>query len=131
MKIEHTAFQVVDPAALSRWYVEHLGLTIKRAQKEPPFGHFLADDGNSAMLEFYRNPTLAVPDYHAVDPLALHLAFVVDDVAATFERLRQAGASAETEMRVLDNGDCIAMLRDPGGLPLQLVSRTVPMVERR
>ena len=29
MKIEHVALQVSDPVALSRWYVQHLGLTVR------------------------------------------------------------------------------------------------------
>ena len=47
MKIEHTAYQVADPPAAARWYVEHLGLTIKRSQDASPFGHFLADEGDA------------------------------------------------------------------------------------
>ena len=47
MKIEHTAYQVEDPAAVARWYVQHLGLTVKRSQDERPFGRFLADDGDT------------------------------------------------------------------------------------
>jgi catechol 2,3-dioxygenase-like lactoylglutathione lyase family enzyme len=47
MKIEHTAYQVADPPALARWYVEHLGLTIKRSQDASPFGYFLADEGDA------------------------------------------------------------------------------------
>ena len=82
MKIEHTAYQVEDPAAVARWYVEHLGLSVKRAQYERPFGQFLADDGDTVMLEFYNNPKVAVPDYRRIDPLILHIAFWTDDVEA-------------------------------------------------
>ena len=56
MKIEHVAYQVEDPVRLSQWYVDHLGLTVKRAEAGPPFGRFLADDGDGVMLEFYSNP---------------------------------------------------------------------------
>ena len=93
MKIEHVALQVSDPVALSRWYVEHLGLTVKRAQAESPFGHFLGDDGDAVMLEFYGYPNLPVPDYFRMEPLLLHVAFHVDDVAATRTRLMGAGAA--------------------------------------
>ncbi len=91
MKIEHTAYQVEDPVAVARWYVEHLGLTVKRAQNERPFGQFLADDGDTVMLEFYNNPKVRVPDYRAIDPLILHIAFWTDDVEATRARLLAAG----------------------------------------
>ena len=129
MKIEHLALQVSDPVSLARWYVEHLGLRIKRSQSTPPFGHFLADDGDAVMLEFYNNPALPVPDYRAIDSLALHLAFLTDDVAATFDRLVRAGATPEAAAKANDSGDLIAMLRDPWGLPVQLVSRVAPMLE--
>jgi glyoxylase I family protein len=128
MKIEHTAYQVADPPALARWYVEHLGLTIKRSQDASPFGHFLADQGDAVMLEFYRQPHLPVPDYRAVDPLILHLAFWADDVAGTRTRLLTAGATAEGDVITNEQGDEVAMLRDPWGIPVQLVRRERAML---
>lgn len=128
MKIEHTAYQVQDPVALAAWYVQHLGLTVKRKQTAPPFGYFLADDGDTVMLEFYNNPKARVPDYRAIDPLVLHIAFRTDDVAGTRERLLEAGATAEGGVSSNDTGDTVAMLRDPWGVPVQLVSRKERMI---
>jgi glyoxylase I family protein len=128
MKIEHTAFQVEDPAATARWYVQHLGMTIKRAQHERPFTHFIADDGDAVMLEFYNNPKAHVPNYRAIDPLVLHIAFQADDVEGTRRRLLAAGATAEGEIQVTPAGDTLAMLRDPWGLSIQLVHRSSPMI---
>jgi len=128
VKIEHTAYQVADPRALAGWYVEHLGMTIKRAQSAAPYGHFLADDGDAVMLEFYANPRVTVPDYRAMDPLLLHIAFTTDDVPATRARLIAAGASPEGEVTYTDGGDVLAMLRDPWGLAVQLVRRHTPMI---
>ena len=128
MKIEHTAYQVEDPVALARWYVEHLGMTIKRAQAASPYGHFLADDGDAVMLEFYANPKVAVPDYRGMDPLVLHIAFSADDVAAARARLMAAGATAVGDVQQTDAGDVVAMLRDPWGLAVQLVSRRTAMI---
>jgi glyoxylase I family protein len=128
MKIEHVALQVADPVALARWYRDHLGLTIKRAQTESPFGQFLADDGDAVMLEVYNNPNAPVPDYHAVDPLALHLAFWTDDVKGTRERLLAAGAIAEGEVVETPAGDQLMMLRDPWGIPIQFVNRAAKMI---
>jgi catechol 2,3-dioxygenase-like lactoylglutathione lyase family enzyme len=128
MRIEHVAFQVADPVALAEWYVQHLGLTLKRAFPDPPFGRFLAGDGDAVMLEFYNNPKVAVPDYRQVDPLIVHIAFVVDDVAGTYERLLAAGATAEGVVQVNESGDVMAMLRDPWGLPLQFLRRQSAMI---
>ena len=128
MKIEHAALQVEDPVALAAWYVAHLGMTIARAQREPPFGHFLADDGGAVMLEVYRNPNIPVPDYRAMNPLLLHIAFRADDVGAVRARLLAAGATSEGDVQRTDSGDIVAMLRDPWGLPVQLVHRASPMI---
>lgn len=130
MKIEHVAFQIQDPPAAARWYVEHLGLTVKRSQKERPHGQFLADAGDAVMLEFYNNPRVAVPDYRSIDPLVLHIAVEADDVPAVRARLIAAGASAEGDAAVTEAGDHVAMLRDPWGLPIQLVQRKVGMIGR-
>jgi len=127
VKIEHTAYQVEDPVALARWYVAHLGLRVKRSQSEPPFGYFLADDGDTVMLEFYRQ-SLPVPDYRSLDPLLLHLAFLADDVAATRARLIAAGATPEGDAWRNPAGDEVAMLRDPWGLAIQLIKRAEPMI---
>ena len=128
MKIEHTAYQVDDPVALCRWYVDHLGLAVRRAQADPPFGHFLADDSGTVMLEFYKQGHLPVPDYRSMDPLLLHLAFLADDVAAVRARLMAAGATAEGSVVRNAAGDEVAMLRDPWGLTIQLIRRATPMI---
>ena len=36
MKIEHVALNVEDLLSLARWYVEHLGFTVKRRAMEEP-----------------------------------------------------------------------------------------------
>ena len=128
MKIEHTAYQVEDPVAVARWYVQHLGMTVKRAQTERPFGQFLADSGDAVMLEFYNSPKVQVPDYRAIDPLILHIAFWTDEVEATRARLMEAGATPEGGAVVTPAGDHVAMLRDPWGLAIQFVHRASPMI---
>ena len=74
------------------------------------------------MIELYRNAAVGVPDYGAVDPLHLHLAFVSDAIDVDVERLVAAGATL-VKRHDDANGDAIAMLRDPWGVPLQLVQR--------
>jgi glyoxylase I family protein len=128
VKIEHVAFQVEDPAAVAQWYVENLGMTVQRAVRERPFTQFLSDDGDAVMLEFYNNPKATVPDYRSIDPLVLHVAFRVKDVAAERAKLLAAGATAEGDITTADNGDTLAMHRDPWGLAVQLVTRADEMI---
>ncbi len=128
MKIEHLAFNVPDPHSMARWYVEHLGFVVRRRVMEPPWAHFLADDSGTVMLEIYGNEQAEALPLKEVAPPALHLALVSQDPAADAERLCKAGASVEADVHTMDNGDTFAMLRDPWGLPIQLVRRHSPMI---
>ncbi|MDG1894661.1 MAG: VOC family protein [Fuerstiella sp.] len=127
MKIEHTAFNVEEPVLMARWYVEHLGLTVQRRTTGAPYAHFLSDDSGTVMIEIYGNRDAPLPDYRNMNPAELHLAFVSSDVAADMQRLRTAGASVVADVHQLGD-DTFAMLRDPWGLPVQLVQRATPMI---
>ena len=128
MRIEHMAFNVPDPVAMARWYEQHLGMKTVRSSGPPNHMRFIADASGQTLLELYRNPKASVPDYRKLDPLVMHLAFQVDDVAGTRAGLLKAGATAEGEMSKSDSGDDLAMLRDPWGFAVQLVRRTTPML---
>ena len=128
MKLEHVAFNVEDALSMARWYVDHLGLCVKRRVMESPWAHFLADDSGAVMLEIYSNPDVPVPDYRNTDPLVVHNAFVSKDIAADLGRLIAAGATQYGETLKTPAGDTLAMLRDPWGLAIQLVHRNTPMV---
>ncbi|MGD0017159.1 MAG: VOC family protein [Verrucomicrobiia bacterium] len=128
MKIEHVAFNIPDPLKAADWYVKHLGMRVVRSFGPPNHAYFLADADGRTMIEIYCNPKAPVPDYRALDPLVLHLAFSVDDVHALRDQLLKAGATAAGDVTVADNGDHLAMLRDPWGFPIQLVKRAAQMV---
>ncbi len=128
MKIEHLAFNVPDPLNMARWYVEHLGLTVRRRFIEPPFAHFLADDSGTVMLEIYGNREAECLNFPEVQPPAVHLAFVSSDLAGDVKRLTKAGATIVADVHTLPTGDSFAMLRDPWGVPLQFVQRQTPMI---
>jgi len=123
MKIEHFALQVADPIAVARWYVVHLGMTIAKGSKDPPYAHFLADDGGQMLIELYFNDQFDVPNQSKVPPAHFHLAFVTEDIEKDRTRLIDAGAQEEGPINTQPNGDLVCFLRDPWGLTLQLVSR--------
>lgn len=125
MKIEHMALNVSDPVAVAAWYSKHLGLRVVRHIPQPAQTHFLSDS-NSSIIEVYCNPRDQVPDYRAMNPLLLHLAFSSTDPAADSLRLVAAGATVVDEVR-LDDGSHLMMLRDPWGLAVQLCRRTKPL----
>jgi len=128
IRFEHVALNVSAPVEIARWYVANLGLQIVRKGPPPINARFLTDRGGHMMLEVYTNPPDAVPDYSSMDPLQLHLAFMVDDVDAIRDRLIVAGATAVGNVTVARTGDRLAMMRDPWGLAIQLVHRADPML---
>lgn len=128
MKVEHVAFNVPDALSMGRWYVEHLGLTVKRRTVEEPWAHFMADDSGTFMFEIYTNRDVAIPDYQETVPPNFYLALTSDDPEADLLRLKMAGATVVDEVETTPGGDVMAMLRDPWGVPLQLVKRADPMV---
>jgi len=130
MKIEHFALQVSDPIAMADWYVKHLGCTLARSSGEPAHMRFLKDSSGSVMVELYRNPKVAVPDYAAMDPLLLHIAFLSENPAADRDRLIVAGARVVDDLVTTPLGDQLIMLRDPWHVALQLVWRATPMLPR-
>ncbi len=127
MNIEHFAFQAVDPVAMAAWYVTHLGMRIVRQSGAPTHTHFLADAAGAALIEIYRNDAAPVPDYPAVDPLVIHLAFAAENPDTDAARLTAAGATVQTGPATTPAGDRLVMLRDPWGFPLQLCRRAKAM----
>ncbi|MCB0081821.1 MAG: VOC family protein [Caldilineaceae bacterium] len=128
MKLEHVAINIPEPAAAAQWWAENLGMRIVVAGKESPFAHFIVDSDNTSMMEFYNNPAAPLPDYAAIDPFNLHIAFSSDDIAADRARLVSAGAAAVNEVTPTPAGDQLCFLRDPWQVPFQLVQRKKPML---
>ena len=127
MKIEHFAFNVKEPVAVSDWYCKHLGMSVKRSMDAAPFAHFLADSTGQVMIEIYNNPPEDVPDYAAMNPLLVHLAFVSEDPNKDRDRLVEAGATLVEELHLPD-GSHLLMMRDPWGFAIQFCKRGTPMI---
>ncbi len=128
MKLEHLALNVINPIAMTAWYVEHLGMRIVRQETEAPYTHFLADSTGKILLEIYNNPPDQVLPYGAMSPLQLHIAFLSQNPEIDKDALIEAGATLVEELR-LDDGSHLIMLRDPWGLALQLCKRAVSMLD--
>jgi len=126
MRIEHFAFNVEDPVAVADWYCKYLGFTVK-VKLEKAHTHFLADSTGNMMIEIYNNPPGEVPDYAAMNPLQLHMAFVSEDPVADAERLCAAGAKEVDDLQLPD-GTHLKMLKDPWGFSVQLCKRGKPML---
>jgi glyoxylase I family protein len=126
MKIEHFAFNVADPDAMTAWYAKHFDMKLVRSGPPPANARFLADEVGG-ILEIYHNPPDQVPDYASMDPLLLHLAFTSADPAADAARLIADGATFHSETRMND-GSLLILVRDPWGLAVQLCHRAQPLL---
>lgn len=127
MKLEHVAINVPEPAKMSAWWSENLGMRIVLASDVSPFMHFIADEAGS-MMELYNNPTAPMPDYENTNPFNLHIAFSSSDIEADCARLEAAGATRVTEVTTTPAGDKLVFLRDPWQVPFQFVQRLKPLV---
>ena len=127
MDIEHFALNVPDPAAMARWYVEHLQMKVLRRLTEAPFTHFIADRSGRAVLELYHQSKAVIPDYPSFDPLVLHIAFKAEDVAGARQRLLAAGATPAGDVVTTPTGDVMTFVRDPWGVAIQFVKRSTPL----
>ena len=128
MQIEHIAWQVQNPIAVAELYTQHMRFTVVRRGKGPSLAHFLADSSRRVVIEVYNNSEASVPDYPAMSPFHLHLAFAVSDMVETRDRLVKAGATIATDISTTHAGDDLVMLRDPWGFPIQLFKRAVPLI---
>lgn len=125
MKTEHIAFNVQDPFATAKWWVAHLGFRIVR---EMATGCFVADSDGTTVFELYHNPNFPVPDFATQPSAVMHIAVTTPDVIADRDRLVQAGGRADGDLLHNADGDVLCIVRDPGGISLQLVQRARPLV---
>lgn len=129
MIIEHVAFVVKDPEAACAWYCEHVGM--REVRRGGGGDIFVSDENGSTILQLEDARLVSdkedVADHARRDARQLHLAFSVDDVGGDCRRLLAAGAAMEGEILVTHDGDEMVLLRDPWGLPFQLVKRKEEM----
>ena len=124
-RIEHVALFAQDPHKLKDFYVDAFGLRVvlDNSQANPP-GYFLADDAGVA-VELIGRPA----GVEAADTRYLcHIAFIVDDVAASRAALEARGLVFEEDTVVDNETMTTAFFRDPEGNRLQIVKRPRPLV---
>jgi glyoxylase I family protein len=119
-RIEHLAIYAADSTALKDFYVQSLGLKVVLESGGDPPGYFLADDQGMA-LEIIGRP---VTETAVNQRWVCHVAFWVDDVAATWAELENRGITFETDTAVDNATMKTAFFRDPEGNRCQLVWRS-------
>jgi uncharacterized glyoxalase superfamily protein PhnB len=126
---EHFALNVADPQSMTNWYCENLGMKVHRKGTPPTYTNFIADAAHNMMFELFINSAYPLLDMSKINPLSIHIAFVVEDVRAIRNGLIAAGATIVDDMTVSASGDEILMLRNPWGIPLQIIKRAKPMLK--
>lgn len=124
MRFLHTMLRVKDLDESIRFYTEHFGMKLLR-RKDYPEGKFtlafvgFGDEKDHTVLEFTYNH--GQHDYDLGDAFG-HIALGVDDIHATCERLRAAGAKITREPGPMKHGTTvIAFLEDPNGYKIELI----------
>jgi catechol 2,3-dioxygenase-like lactoylglutathione lyase family enzyme len=118
---EHFALNVPNPEAMRNWYILNLGMKSMRKGGAPTYTNFIGDNGGNMMLELFHNSDFPAANMDRINPLSLHIAFVVNDVRAIRTGLIEAGATLAEDIRVSGSGDEVLVLRDPWGVPIQFI----------
>jgi uncharacterized glyoxalase superfamily protein PhnB len=126
---EHFALNALDSESITNWYTQNLEMNVVRKGSAPINTNFLGDAGNNVMMEMYNNTAFPVLDLWAINPLSMHVAFVLDDVKGMRSRLLGAGAKMVEDVREVTTGDQVLVLRDPRGLPIQFIKRGEPILK--
>ena len=139
IELRHAGIVVTDLKRALHFYCDLLGLKILRSMEEKGayldnmLGHKdvlvttvkLAAPQGGALLEllYFRSPrTTPSPrrDLFALGPS--HVAFTVEDMEATFERLTRAGVQFNAPPQLSPDGLAkVTFCQDPDGTPIELV----------
>ena len=119
--LEHTAIASPNPRNLAQWYVDHLEFVINYEYD----GNFFVKAPNGTMLEIIPSEGERAGQ-KMKDPGIRHLAILVDDFDAAYERLRGAGVRFLTEP-ANNKGNRLVFFADADGNLLHLIRREKPL----
>ena len=129
MRFEHLAINVDDPVSVAKWFVDNLGMKLIKQGGAPSFGTFIGDADNNFTFELYHNKDVPVIDFKSINYNSIHFAFQAKDIVAAKENLLKNGATVAEALKETPNGDKVVMLRNPWGLPIQIVQRKNMMLK--
>ncbi|MFC3395411.1 lactoylglutathione lyase [Brenneria rubrifaciens] len=124
MRLLHTMLRVGDLQRAIDFYTHVLGMRLLRTSENTEYKYTLAfvgyaEESESAVIELTYN--WGVQQYDQGNAFG-HIALGVDDVAATCERIRQAGGNVTREAGPVKGGTTIiAFVEDPDGYKIELI----------
>ncbi|MDT7526426.1 VOC family protein [Pseudidiomarina sp. GXY010] len=111
-------FKAENPAALAKWYEEHLGVKQKpKTYEEQPW----VQAGGSTVFGVFNSKT----KYFGADVQQFMFNFRVRDLDAMVAQLHEAGIEVKVDPETYPNGR-FARLADPEGNPIQLWQEMTP-----
>ncbi len=127
MQLLHTMIRVGDLDRSIDFYCERLGMKLLR-RRDFPGGRFTlafvgyGDESTHSVIELTHN--WDTDRYELGDGFG-HFAIVVEDIRATCDRLREAGATIAREPGPMKHGTTvIAFVEDPDGYKIELIERS-------
>lgn len=123
----HTCYRILDPEKSTDFYVNKLGMKKVGEMHFPDATNYffaVEEDPASPMLELTHNHGRTEP-YKMGDGYA-HVAFIVDNLEETVERLKEQGVEVVVEpktMNVEGHDYKISFVKDPDGYRVELVQR--------
>lgn len=122
----HTMLRVGDLQRSIDFYTRVLGMKLLRTSDNPEYQYTLAFVGygsnpDHAELELTYNYGVT---HYEMGTAYGHIALGVEDVAATCEKIKQAGANVTREAGPVKGGSTIiAFVTDPDGYKVELIQR--------
>lgn len=118
----HTRLKVRDMARTIDFYTTQLGFKLRDRSTSPRGSQlaFLAMDGTPTELELAYLPW--DPDFK-LDEDIFHIAFEVDEMKSTIDRMRQSGVKITEEPMERGSGGYMAFIEDPNGYEIELLSK--------
>ena len=111
-------FKAENPAALAKWYEDHLGVKqTPRTYEEQPW----MQAGGSTVFGVFNSKT----KYFGADDQQFMFNFRVRDLDAMVDQLQAAGIEVKVDSETYPNGR-FARLADPEGNPIQLWQEMTP-----
>ncbi|MEE3650379.1 MULTISPECIES: lactoylglutathione lyase [unclassified Brenneria] len=126
MRLLHTMLRVGDLQRSIDFYTKVLGMRLLRTNENAEYKYTLAfvgytEESEGAVIELTYN--WGVESYDLGNAYG-HIALGVDDVAATCDRIRQAGGNVTREAGPVKGGTTvIAFVEDPDGYKIELIER--------
>ena len=126
MRILHTMLRVGDLQRSTDFYTRVLGMTLLRKSENSEYKYTLAfvgygDEKDEAVIELTYN--WGVSEYELGSAYG-HIALEADDIYATCEALRAAGAKITREPGPVKGGTTvIAFVEDPDGYKIELIAK--------